>query len=156
MKRTTPQMANTARRRGGFTLIEILIVIAIILVIASLAVPQLMGRQEAAMISASQIKVKDAEKACMFYFADHDASFPQGSSEVWDTLTQESEYRGKKYQQYIEEVPVDAWGEVLNYTYPPEKNTGSKPDIWSNGPNRQDDGGGADTDDIGNWPRQSN
>lgn len=154
MKRIPNPAVNSPRRRGGFTLIEILIVIAIILVIAAMAVPQLMGRQEAAMKSASLITVKSVEKAAMFYFADHDATFPQGDTEVWDTLLQESEYRGKKFQPYLEEIPTDAWGEVLNYKYPAEKNT-SKPDIWSNGPNRTDDGGGADTDDIGNWPTQT-
>ena len=154
MKRISPQSTRT-HFRGGFTLIEILIVIAIILVIASLAVPKLFERQEGAMINASKAKVLNAQKSCDFYAADHDGSFPEGGVEVWDTLLQESEYRGRTFQPYIDEIPTDAWGEVLNYKFRPERNTGSKPDIWSNGPNRGDDGGGEDTDDIGNWPMKS-
>jgi general secretion pathway protein G len=155
MKRIANRSANVPRRRGGFTLIEILIVIAIILVIAAMAVPQLMGRQRAAMVSAAKITVKEVEKATKFYAADHDGEFPQGGQEVWEQLLQQSEYRNRKLEPYLEEMPNDPWGELLNYTYPPEKNQGSKPDIWSNGPNRTDDGGGADTDDVGNWPIQS-
>ena len=60
MKRLTLKAAH--RKRRGFTLLEILIVIAIIMVVAAMAVPQLMSQNRQALINATSIKVKDGMK----------------------------------------------------------------------------------------------
>lgn len=140
------------RTRGGFTLLEVLIVITIILVIVGMVVPQLLGRQRQANIDLSMISVKRIESACKLYAADHAGEYPAGGQEILDQLMLPSEHRGRKLEPYLEEPPLDAWDNKLFYQYPNEKaDNVNKPAIWSAGPNGQDDGGAPD--DVNNWDR---
>jgi general secretion pathway protein G len=134
----------------GFTLIEVLLVVAILGVIAAAVVPALIGRQQEANIQITRTDIKGLEQALKMYAIDHDGEYLQGGKDALPQLTSASEYRGKKMKAYLEETPKDAWGEPLYYEYPSTKGTkGEKPAIWSSGPNRQNEEGGGD--DINNW-----
>ncbi len=137
-----------SRSRGAFTLIEVLLVVAILGVIAAAVVPALIGRQQDANLQITKTDIKGLEQAMKMYAIDHDGEYLQGGKDALPQLTQASEYRGKKIKPYLEEIPKDAWGEPLNYEYPSSK-AGEKPAIWSAGPNRQNEEGGGD--DINNW-----
>ncbi len=140
-------------KRRGFTLLEVLLVLAIIGVIAALAVPQLLGRQQDAMIDATTLKIKGFEDALKFYASGHDGRYPsEGSTEtvVAELMNPKPLKNGRQPQPYLEAIPVDSWGNPLNYENPPSGNrqtSGGKPAVWSNGPDEQE---GTD-DDIGNW-----
>jgi general secretion pathway protein G len=134
--------------RGGFTLIEVLLVVAILGVIAAAVVPALIGRQGEANIGVTKTSIKGLEQAMKLYALDHDGEYLSGGKDALPQLAQASEYRGKKLKAYLDEVPKDAWGEPLYYEYPSGK-AGDKPAIWSSGPNRQNEDGGGD--DITNW-----
>lgn len=144
-------LAETRRPRplrGGFTLIEVLLVVAILGVIAAAVVPALIGRQGEANIGVTKTSIKGLEQAMKLYALDHDGEYLQGGKDALPQLTQASDYHGKKLKAYLDEVPKDAWGEPLYYEYPSGK-AGDKPAIWSSGPNRQNEDGGGD--DITNW-----
>jgi general secretion pathway protein G len=153
------QRQASARRVGrivgthatrGFTLIEVLLVVAILGVIAAAVVPALIGRQQEANIQITRTDIKGLEQALKMYAIDHDGEYLQGGKDALQQLTAASEYRGKRIKPYLEETPKDAWGEPLYYEYPSTKGTkGEKPAIWSSGPNRQNEEGGGD--DINNW-----
>lgn len=142
---------------AGFTLLELLIVLAIILVIAGMVVPNLMGSRVQANISATMATIKSLEKAPVgTYAADHDGNYPDGTGqEAWNLMINPAPYRGRTYPPYIEEVPRDAWGNVIQYEWNSKTSSHSKkqgalkPALWSYGPNGQDDGGSGD--DINNW-----
>ena len=135
------------RRRTGFTLVEVLLVLAILGVIAAMVVPNLLGNQKKAMIQTSKMSIKGLEDACKTYAVAHDGEYPTGIGEL---LNPPNEKDGKASAPYLEKEPKDAWGIMLNYEYPTSKVPGgTKPAIWSNGPNKtSDDGGG---DDVNNW-----
>lgn len=142
------------RSRAGFTLLELLIVLAIILVIAAMVVPNLIGTQQQANINATMVTIKSAENTSKMFAADHSGSFFVGSGpSAWQGFIAPEPVRGRQLQPYYEEAPVDAWGQVLNYEWDGSGHSKAqnalKPAIWSNGPNMKDDGGTGD--DINNW-----
>jgi general secretion pathway protein G len=137
-------------RRRGFTLIEVLLVVAILGVIAAAVVPSLLGRQQKAMQDQTRNNIRGLEQTLKLYALDHDGAYLQGGQDALSQLTAPSEYRGKKLSAYLEETPKDAWGEPLLYEHPTSKGTkADKPAIWSSGPNRQNEDGAGD--DINNW-----
>lgn len=138
------------RSRRGFTLLEVLLVLAILGVIAALVVPQLLGRQRTANISAARASIQGLESALKMYAVAHDGTFPQGGQDALSTLLEPVDRYGKPEEPYLEKTPLDPWGEMLYYEWPNSKAARStKPAIWSAGPNRQNEDGAGD--DINNW-----
>lgn len=141
-----------ANKRRGFTLLEVLLVLAIIGVIAAFAVPQLIGTQQKAYVDATEGFIQKFENDVQRYAVDHDGVYPEGDSETVAELLMVpgTDRDGRQLPAYIAEIPKDAWGNPLMYEYPPSGNRQSliqKPAIWSNGPNGKE----GDEDDVINW-----
>jgi general secretion pathway protein G len=142
-------------RRAGFTLTEVLLVLAILGVIAAMIVPNLIGTQKKAMIDATRMKIKGFEDSVKTYAIANGGEFPQGTrEEVIALLTSPSQDAdGRSIPPVMESIPKDDWGQPLYYEYPTSKTpNGMKPAIWSSGPNRQNEDGGGD--DINNWSQR--
>jgi len=133
---------SSTRRRTGFTLLEILIVLAIIGVIAAMAVPRLLGQQQAAFIKQTKIAIADLEKTAELYAVGNQGTFPESIQ----VLMQKKE---DGTSALLDKVPTDAWGTPLSYEYPNTKASSDRPAVWSYGKNRQNENGGGD--DINNW-----
>jgi general secretion pathway protein G len=151
MKKMRIQRQRRAKR-AGFTLIEVLLVVAILGVIAAAVVPALLGRQQAAYEQQTRTNVKSLQNIVKMYALDHDGQYPSGGREALNSLTSAADYHGKKIAAYVDAVPKDAWGEQLYYEYPTSKGKGDQPAIWSSGPNRQNEDGAGD--DINSWTEQ--
>lgn len=148
MKKRTP---IKPQRRSGFTLLELLIVLGIILAIAAMVIPNLIGGQEEANIKTTKINIAGLESTLKQYAALHKAQYPQGGQEVIQMLMMgETTPDGRVRQPYLEAQPLDAWGNLLFYEWPNTKVPNAyKPAIWSAGPNGQNEEGAGD--DINNW-----
>jgi general secretion pathway protein G len=148
-KKESIMLKQKRTRRGGFTLIEVLLVLVIIGVIGALVLPQVLGRQKKAMADAAKASIRGVEHALQLYAADHEGEYPQGGQEALDQLLSPTDVNGNTTDPYIERVE-DPWQQKLFYEYPNSKGGRSnKPAIWSSGPNRKNEEGGGD--DINNW-----
>ena len=144
MKKHIPSTPKS-RRRGGFTLIEVLLVLAILGVIAAMVVPNLLGRQQEANIKATRQSIHSIENAAKLFATEHDAEWPQNINE----LLLEENVGGVPKPAYLDKPPLDAWGLPIQYEYTPGE---PKPRIYSFGPNKQQGGG----DDITNFDDEQN
>jgi general secretion pathway protein G len=148
---------SNRRRRRGFTLVEVLLVLAILGVIAAMVVPNLIGTQTVANRKATVSSISGFENALKLYAVANGGSFPEGTGEaVIGLLTNPGQdAAGKPIAPYLEKQPKDAWGQVLNYEYPNSKvPNATKPAIWSSGENKQNEDGAGD--DINNWSEVGN
>ena len=137
-------------RRDGFTLLEVLLVLAIMGVIAAMVVPQLIGRQKQANIDATKLSIHGVEQALKLYATDHDGEYPPTNVGLQALIIAPANDPNWKrpYLENTQELPKDAWGSPFQYEYPGQHNAGAdKPDIWSWGPDRTPN----TDDDVTNW-----
>ncbi|MFO7871054.1 MAG: type II secretion system protein GspG [Kiritimatiellia bacterium] len=115
-------------RRSGFTLVEVLLVVAIIGVLATIGILSLPGRREEAMINATRGKIDVICTAVDVYEVDTGRYPPNLSALVNDDGS--PNWHGP----YVRGgVPEDAWGTTFQF-----KTTGERTyRIVSAGPDRQ-------------------
>ena len=136
----------STQRQGGFTLLEIMVVIVILGILASLVVPNLMGNKEQAARQKAVSDIVALENALDMYKLDN-SRFPtteQGLEALVTKPQSEPEPRNYKEDGYIRRLPQDPWGNAYQLMSPGEH---GKIDVFSMGL----DGEAGSDDDIGNW-----
>ena len=136
-------------RQRGFTLIEIMVVVVIIGVLATLILPRVLGRQDEAFIAKAKSDVSALSNALKLYKLDsfHFPTTEQGIDALVTKPAGSPEPRNWKAGGYIERLPLDPWGNPSQYLFPGEH---MEFDLWSFGADSQP--GGEDVGaDIGNW-----
>ena len=137
--KTGPHRRPHARRRG-LTLIEILVVVTILGMIASIVGIMVSGQLQDAQVDTTKVQLKNLEEALQLYKIKLNR-FPT-TAEGLQALTRPPQGR----RPFMEVVPKDAWSQDFNYVSPGAQNPG-KFDLQSKGAD-----GVADTeDDIKNW-----
>lgn len=134
---------------GGFTLIEVMIVVVILGVLAALVVPKVMGRPDEARIIAAKQDVAAIGQALKLYKLDN-RSYPtteQGLRALTEKPTLAPMPDNWKSGGYLERLPADPWGNPYQYLNPGLR---AEIDIMSFGADGQPGGEGNDAD-IGNW-----
>ncbi|MGL6071791.1 type II secretion system major pseudopilin GspG [Craterilacuibacter sp.] len=137
------------RKQGGFTLIEIMVVIVILGILAALVVPKLMGRPDEARAVAAKQDINAMGQALKLYRLDNMRypSTEQGLKALSEKPAAAPLPKNWKPGGYLERLPLDPWGNPYQYTSP---GTHGEIDIWSLGADGEPGGEGADGD-IGNW-----
>ncbi len=101
-------MPSKAAAQRGFTLIEMMIVVAIIAILASILVPNFVRARAQAQTAACEANLKEIATALELYQTDNDRYPPSGTVNASNT----------DLQPYLKQVPVDpAAGPSAYYSY---------------------------------------
>ncbi|MDD3726393.1 MAG: type II secretion system protein GspG [Candidatus Ratteibacteria bacterium] len=145
-------------RKKGMTLIEVLVVIAIISVLAALSLPAYNKAKSRALLVKTQAIINAVEAALSMYgtdFGDYPYYTGEGSSILVyvlqgpvDSVFWKGPYmRFKTADTDREGNILDPWKNPLYYKYPQDEHPNVPYIIVSAGPDRRFD----TPDDIGNW-----
>ena len=139
------------RRTGGFTLIELMVVMIIIGVLAALVAPRLMGKADKAKVTEAKIQIKNFETALRLYKMDNGfyPSTEQGLEALISLPTAGQIPVNYKATGYLEKkvIVLDPWGNEYIYISPGEL---GDYDIISYGADGLPEGENLDADLI-NW-----
>jgi general secretion pathway protein G len=133
-------------QQKGFTLLEIMVVIVILGILASLVVPNLMGNKDKADRQKVVSDLIALENALDMYRLDN-SNYPstdQGLQALVEEPSGTPTPRNYRDEGYIRRLPQDPWGNEYILVSPGER---GRIDIFSVGP----DGEEGSDDDIGNW-----
>ncbi len=136
------------KKQKGFTLLEIMVVVVIMGLLASVVATNVMGSKEEASIQKAQIDIKSLDEALEMYKLDNH-KYPtteQGLDALVNKPTSSPEPKNYRSGGYIKDLPLDPWDNDYVYIYPGVHNNRGF-DIYSMGP----DGEPETDDDIGNW-----
>jgi general secretion pathway protein G len=138
-------MQQTSRQRG-FTLLEIMVVIVILGVLASLTIPSLMGNKDRADRQKAISDIVTLENALDMYRLDNGRypSTEQGIRSLVKKPELAPSPRNYRSDGYVRRLPQDPWGNDYRITSP---GSHSAIDVFSIGPDSEAGTG----DDIGNW-----
>ncbi|CAM5253547.1 Type II secretion system core protein G OS=Stutzerimonas stutzeri OX=316 GN=gspG PE=3 SV=1 [Stutzerimonas stutzeri] len=137
------------RTQGGFTLIEIMVVVVILGILAALVVPQVMSRPEQAKVTVAKGDIKAVAAALDMYKLDNFAypSTQQGLEALVNKPSGNPQPKNWNRDGYLKRLPKDPWGNEYQYLSP---GTRGQFDLYSFGADGKP--GGSDLNaDIGNW-----
>ena len=126
--------------RAAFTLMEMLIVVAIIVALAGIGGYYLMGALAGGQKDAAYLQTKVLTQACTGYAAKHGGEFPNSL----DDLLVKDETGGPFLKS--PDALLDPWGRKYQYDRTGQMNNQMDPDIWTVDPKDQNKR-------IGNWPK---
>jgi len=135
---------SRTRSTRGFTLVEMLLVLVILGILATLILPKFSGRTEQARATAAQVQIATFGTALDAYEVDT-GSYPHGSNGLQALVVQPGDATNWRGPYLKSDIPLDPWGHAYTYECP-GRNNPSGYDIRSAGP----DGQFGTSDDITN------
>ncbi len=135
------------KNQKGFSLIEIMVVVVILGILASIVVPKIISRPDEARVVKAKQDVLAIQNALDLYKLDN-GMYPtteQGLAALSTKPTTSPEPRD--WKQYLKRLPTDPWGKAYFYLNPGEH---GDVDIYTLGADGQAGGEGINAE-IGNW-----
>ena len=104
----------------GFSFIEVMIVVVILAILATLLIPRVMGRTEDAKRAAAKAQISNIESALQLYKLDNGniPSTEQGLKALVERPSSGPAAPNWKAGGYLPKVPSDPWGFPYKYTAP--------------------------------------
>jgi general secretion pathway protein G len=144
-----PRPGRGAARVRGFTLVELMVVIVIIGLLATVVAINVMPSQDRAMVEKARADIAVLEQALETYRLDN-MVYPD-TAQGLDALLRAPAglARPERYRRggYIRRLPQDPWGNPYQYRQPGRQGAF---DVFSFGADGAE-GGEGDAADIGNW-----
>jgi general secretion pathway protein G len=137
------------RDERGFTLLELMVVIVIIGLLATVVVVNVLPSRDRAMVEKAKADIALLEQALEMYRLDN-LTYPttaQGLAALVQPPAGLADPARYRRGGYIKRLPDDPWGRAYQYMSPGSR---GEMDIYSLGADGQP-GGDGDNADIGNW-----
>jgi general secretion pathway protein G len=130
----------------GLTLVEMIVVLAIIALIAAIIVPNVIGRPDQARVTVAQTDLKSISAALKIYRLDNGdyPSTAQGLAALVTKPTGDPTPRNWNASGYLDTLPVDPWGNPYSYRSPGDAGAGF--DLSSTGKDGKPGGEGLNAD----------
>jgi len=129
---------RTGPRRRGFTLIEVLIVIAIIVALTGLVGVAVFQRRDEAKVDLVKTDMNTLKSAMQQFYLHFDRypTTEEGVVVLWDKTNLDDPELEDKWRGYLEEkMPEDKWGNEWGY----EQLAYNSFKLWSLGPDGEED-----------------
>ena len=142
--------AGTRSTRQGFTLVELMVVIVIIGLLATVVAINVLPSQDRAMVGKARADISVLEQAVETYRLDN-LAFPTDQQGLEALVSAPADLaRPERYREggYIRRLPTDPWGNP--YQYRRSSAHGGQFDVFSFGADGKAGGEGDDAD-LGNW-----
>ncbi len=138
---------GSAQKRAGFTLVELMVVIVIIGLLATVVAINVLPSQDKAMVGKARADISVLEQAIETYRLDN-LAFPDDLQALVSAPAGLA--RPERYRQggYVRRLPKDPWGNPYQYRRPSAH--GGQFDVYSLGADGREGGEGDDAD-LGNW-----
>jgi len=135
------------QHQRGFSLIEIMVVVVILGILASIVVPKIMSRPDEARIVKAKQDVLAIQNALDLYKLDNGVypTTDQGLMALVEKPTTEPFPRD--WKPYLKSLPKDPWGREYLYLNPGQH---GDIDVFTEGASGQSGGSGINAE-IGNW-----
>lgn len=140
------------RRQAGFTLVELMVVIVIIGLLATIVVLNVLPSSDRARVEKARADIETIDQALELYKL-HNFTYPSTSDGLNALLAPPASLTDpSRYQKggYIKKLPKDPWGRDYHYAAPGQHGAY---DIYTLGADDKQGGEGSDAD-IGNWPAE--
>ena len=200
------RVAGISLKRAGFTLLELLIVMAILIVVIGLLGTTVWSNYRKALIRTATVQIESkfndalemffmdfgrypTQEEGLYILANLTNPNPQPSSNVLMNTNANNGMNsmqgmngatgmngmtsnmtgttGVQQQQKVQRVHItepyvaeqdlkDPWKQPYRYEWPTTKGDGKKPAVWSCGPDKEDNNGDPESDDIIGWDANDN
>jgi general secretion pathway protein G len=113
-RRLQASRTNSCSPRQGFTLLELLLVLAILVVIGGIALPNFLGAGQEAKVNATKVQL-DALKQSINLYQVRMNKLPE-TLEVLRDGPSDAAAKAKWVAPIITEIPTDAWENPLTFS----------------------------------------
>ena len=141
--RFSPSLPLPRAARRAFTLLEIMVALAILGLLVALAVTNLGTIFGGAQVSTAQLFVQQTMKTPLTAYRIATGTYPTTAEGLQALVVIPAGKEGKLAAPLMEKLPLDPWGQPYQYAYPGTHNKNGY-DLWSKGPPDK-------PMEIGNW-----
>ena len=139
------KMLRRSMASRGFTLIELMLVLVILAVLATIVMKNFAGYSEKARVTTAKAQVSNIADALDTFEVDV-GRYPTTEEGLLSLYEQPGSAKGWTKPYIKQKIGNDPWGHPYIYRFPGQKNPKGF-DVFSAGP----DGTEGTEDDIGNW-----
>ena len=140
---------SNKRKQAGFTLIEMMVVVAVIGLLIAMVGPRIFNQYEKAERTKVEVDIDGIEKALAFYRLDN-YRYPT-QAEGLEALVSPPAGADDWNGPYMDAAPIDPWNNPYLYSNPGSR--GKDIDVYTYGADGVPGGKGSNKD-LGNWNAQ--